>query len=312
MNTTLNMMPKMFPNIHWAAALTFLLLILQVVGGILYLVACFAFALLSGRLFSDINPEEFLGSTSILVINPVAFGLVLVIIMFLNRKLSCNILDYKKLSLSLVTPIFLISMGVWVICSEMDNLCRYFIPTPDLFKDTMNELQSLTPGTLVVVCLIAPITEELIFRGCFLRAFLTRHSITLSIFASAVLFGLLHVNPIQIPYSIFYGIILGWIYYKTSSLSLCTFSHILMNSTSCLALYLSSIGYKIPGLTEQTSSTFTMQPIWFNLLGLGLAIAGFWLLHKRTNHEPEQERAPSFIIPAGFNLNQMIYKKIEP
>lgn len=60
------------------------------------------------------------------------------------------------------------------------------------------------------VCLAAPIAEELLFRGLVLRS-LEPYGKKFAIVVSAVLFGLYHGNPIQTPYAILVGLILGYV-----------------------------------------------------------------------------------------------------
>ncbi len=56
----------------------------------------------------------------------------------------------------------------------------------------------------------APITEELLFRGLLLRG-VAPYGRKLAIFSSAILFGLYHANPIQIPYAILAGLVLAYV-----------------------------------------------------------------------------------------------------
>ena len=60
------------------------------------------------------------------------------------------------------------------------------------------------------VCLAAPITEEILFRGLVLRS-LEPYGKKFAIIVSAVLFGLYHGNPIQTPYALLVGLILGYV-----------------------------------------------------------------------------------------------------
>lgn len=67
--------------------------------------------------------------------------------------------------------------------------------------------------------LLAPVCEELVFRGAVLRALLRwtpRH--WLAIVISALLFALIHANPIQMPHAFLVGLLLGWLYYRTDSI----------------------------------------------------------------------------------------------
>ncbi len=56
----------------------------------------------------------------------------------------------------------------------------------------------------------APITEELLFRGLLLRG-IAPYNKKLAVFGSAILFGLYHANPIQIPYAILVGLVLAYV-----------------------------------------------------------------------------------------------------
>jgi membrane protease YdiL (CAAX protease family) len=69
------------------------------------------------------------------------------------------------------------------------------------------------------VGLLAPVSEELVFRGAILRALLrwtSRHWVAIAI--SAVLFALIHANPAQMPHAFLIGLLLGWLYYRTDSI----------------------------------------------------------------------------------------------
>lgn len=70
-----------------------------------------------------------------------------------------------------------------------------------------------------VVGLLAPVCEELVFRGAVLRALLrwaSSHWVAIAI--SAVFFALIHGNPAQMPHAFLIGLLLGWLYYRTDSI----------------------------------------------------------------------------------------------
>jgi len=60
------------------------------------------------------------------------------------------------------------------------------------------------------ITILAPVTEELLFRGLVLRT-LQPYGKRFAIFASAVVFGLLHGNVIQIPFAFLVGLVLGYV-----------------------------------------------------------------------------------------------------
>jgi membrane protease YdiL (CAAX protease family) len=70
-----------------------------------------------------------------------------------------------------------------------------------------------------VVGLLAPLAEELVFRGAVLRALLRwKSNPWVGIVISALLFALIHMNPAQMPHAFLVGLLLGWMYYRTDSI----------------------------------------------------------------------------------------------
>jgi hypothetical protein len=70
-----------------------------------------------------------------------------------------------------------------------------------------------------VVGLMAPLAEELVFRGAVLRALLRwKSNPWVGITISAVFFALIHMNPAQMPHAFLIGLLLGWMYYRTDSI----------------------------------------------------------------------------------------------
>ena len=83
------------------------------------------------------------------------------------------------------------------------------------------------------VGLLAPVCEELVFRGAILRALLKwtpRHWVAIAI--SALLFALVHANPAQMPNAFVIGLLLGWLYYRTDSVVPGVVYHWMNNSIS--------------------------------------------------------------------------------
>ena len=70
-----------------------------------------------------------------------------------------------------------------------------------------------------IVGLLAPLSEELVFRGAILRELLKwKENPWIGIIISAMLFSLVHMNPVQMPHAFLVGILLGWLYYRTDSI----------------------------------------------------------------------------------------------
>ena len=85
--------------------------------------------------------------------------------------------------------------------------------------------------------LLAPLAEELVMRGAVLRSLLSRlQRPWVAIAISALLFALIHLNPIQMPHAFLIGLLLGWLYWRTGSIVPGVAFH-WMNNTAAYVLY---------------------------------------------------------------------------
>lgn len=92
--------------------------------------------------------------------------------------------------------------------------------------------------SVISVCLLAPVLEEMLFRGIVLRSFLHQYSRTTAIVGSAVLFGLAHMNIYQFAVGVIFGCISGWLYERARSLWPCILLHLSYNSAVMVIYYI--------------------------------------------------------------------------
>lgn len=88
--------------------------------------------------------------------------------------------------------------------------------TERIFASLMKE-----PWGYVAVGILAPLAEEVVFRGAILRTLLdmmSKKNHWVAIMLSAVLFGVAHGNMAQFVNALLMGLLLGWMYYRTKSL----------------------------------------------------------------------------------------------
>lgn len=88
---------------------------------------------------------------------------------------------------------------------------------PNWIEDEQQQLLSNYWGYLAIG-LLAPLAEEIVFRGAVLRTLLTSMKPWTAIAVSALIFGAIHMNPAQIPFAFLAGILLGWMYWRTGSI----------------------------------------------------------------------------------------------
>ncbi|MBZ9632898.1 CPBP family intramembrane glutamic endopeptidase [Clostridium sp. FP1] len=76
---------------------------------------------------------------------------------------------------------------------------------------------------------IAPIYEEVIFRGILLKGMASKINPTVALVVSALFFALMHMNIPQGINAFLLGLIIGAIYLNTASIYLCIFAHFVNN-----------------------------------------------------------------------------------
>lgn len=115
--------------------------------------------------------------------------------------------------------------------SELMNL-------PDLMQVQFESMAESLWGILAIA-VIGPIVEEILFREG-IQGYMTRMGIApwKAILMSSLLFGIIHMNPAQIPFAFLIGLCLSLIYQKTQSITLTSLIHILNNSLAAMQLNL--------------------------------------------------------------------------
>ncbi len=113
------------------------------------------------------------------------------------------------------------------------------IPAPAWFWEMFNKIFDSDFGwwgAFMKVAVIAPIVEELIFRGIILQGLRRNYNSFVAVFMSALLFALYHLNPWQFPATFILGLLLGAIVLKTNSVVLSILGHSINNLLVLLSI----------------------------------------------------------------------------
>lgn len=157
------------------------------------------------------NPNEF--DTGFLILSSIlSFALVIVSVL-ICRDAQLNKASVTSVPLRcylLCLPLLLSAMFVLNVLSEWADL-------PNLNQEAFLQMAHNPFGVLSIV-VMAPLAEELVFRGAIEGHLLKQgHSATFAIVLSSAFFGVVHGNPVQIPFAFMLGMLLAWIYYRTRS-----------------------------------------------------------------------------------------------
>lgn len=137
-----------------------------------------------------------------------------------------------------VILLFGLGVGSQFFISGLLNLLQRYLG--NLFTDYTKQMGQLTDGNIVAVILllvlIAPITEELVFRGMILHHANRYVSFLSANILQAVLFGIYHLNVIQGLYAAMMGFLLGYVYYKFKTIFASMLLHMIINTSSLVVV----------------------------------------------------------------------------
>lgn len=237
----------------------------QIVGGIIAVPALF---------YKPLNhlllPLGFLAGTG---------ASIVILLMLTQTKFASIIKDIKR---SFTAAQVVLAIACWISFLPLIEFFTSLIPTDGplevlykLFEETFKMMLNYKLAGFITVCILAPILEEIIFRGIILKGMLNfKVNPIVAIVVNGFIFGLAHMNPWQFIGAGFLGAIFGFIYYRTKSLFLPMLLHFLNNafSFSFMLIY-----------GEMEENVF--QPNFYLITAMmSLGILALFLLYKNTNN----------------------------
>ena len=153
-----------------------------------------------------------------------------------GRKWKIKFLDpFKgdKLKPGFIACATITALGLNFIWGMLYNLITYYLNPEGTNTAYEVYTQYNTPPValwLMVIwtCVIAPITEEYMFRGILMRT-LSKYGATFGIVASALMFGLMHGNLAQTPMTFMIGLVMGYTTAKSGNIRQAIFIHTVNN-----------------------------------------------------------------------------------
>lgn len=171
----------------------------------------------------------------------------------ITDKERINVIDFLKLAVA-AQGVMLIGSSAAGALSDMLNEKLGIV-----VEDTTSELIGATDIWIVVlvVVIIGPIFEELIFRKIFVDT-LGKYSVGLAVFISAASFALFHGNLTQVIYTFGGGLILAWVYAKTKKFIYPVLLHMFINFFGSIPSLLVMDSYeRIMNMTDEELMTTT-------------------------------------------------------
>jgi hypothetical protein len=143
-------------------------------------------------------------------------------------------IDLAAFPLGVALQAVAVPLLYWPILELLDR-------TPD---DVSSEARDLTDaasgaGVLVlvlIVCVGAPIAEELFYRGLVLRSVEKRWSLAAGVAVATVVFGVAHFQALQLPALLLFGVVAGVLAARTGRLGPSILCHAGFNAFTLFAL----------------------------------------------------------------------------
>jgi membrane protease YdiL (CAAX protease family) len=219
-------------------------------------------------------------STSITGLSMVLSGIAMIWHLIHFKYVKFNLKSFTEIP----SKIIWLSIPFIVAGMLFLNLCSEFLGLPDLMQDTFFAMSRNVFG-IISIAIMAPLVEELLFRGA-IQGHLLRKGMNpwTALFIASAIFGIIHMNPIQIPFAFAIGMIFGWLYYRTGSLVPGIVGHFINNSIACIQMAVS---------TKEELNTTTIE--WLGegptyalfALSLAVMIGMFLYLKKRLPAAPD-------------------------
>jgi len=269
--------PRSFPTVWQALLLLGLLFILQLGATV---VVTFYQAL-------QAMPMQEL-TTTLAVVNVATFGAVAILGAAWSRVSARQLFYLRGFSPLLILPMLVMMLGLIIVVSELDNVLQRFLPMPDWFIEMLAGLglgEGFALGTFIVLVIVAPLTEEPLFRGILLHGFTRNYGTWWAVLGTAFLFGAIHLNPWQFVGAFFLGIVFAWWTLKTRSILPAILGHALNNGMVIITADVLNI--EIQGFNAWEEGVHAHQPWWFTLAGVVLVLVGAGILHKMWSRQED-------------------------
>lgn len=214
-------------------SIIFLVFVLDIFAQVLSTILLFAYLSLNGEIkyFRNYTLETTI-CTNLLV-------LLFLWIYFIRKKRKFNKeVFFTKLNLKFLVPLFLLSISLVFLINEFVELFPW--PENFLFSYYENTNLIIEKSSLLIfihTVIIAPILEEIIFRGIIYKKLKSIMPMSFAILISSVFFAVAHNGVIWMTYTFILGLIFAWIFEMCDSLIASILAHTLFNLLGFISNY---------------------------------------------------------------------------
>lgn len=172
-------------------------------------------------------------------------GIIIIVITFSFFKLWNYFFPPKTSKCSILKSVFLAYLAFipWNFLSSMIITLisrRSLSDNPQLFIQTLlneNFTQTSKIYLSIIATFIAPFVEEALFRGIIFSYLLKKKPATHAVILTSILFAAVHMESLYFLSLFLLGIVLTWVYIRTSSLLAPILLHMLINLTAIIYVW---------------------------------------------------------------------------
>lgn len=179
--------------------------------------------------------------------------------------------SYWSTLVLVVPPVLLLVPAILLLDTVLISFLESILSLSVWEEKAFTDMVSGNLAAAISICILAPLFEEMIFRGVLLRGFLAQHTRWAAISFSALFFGVAHFNIYQFALAFLLGLLLGWLFERSRSLIPCIALHAAINT--CVFVL----------STPQEQSTQSVLPtdsIGWWLIATALAFIGVLALRR--------------------------------
>jgi membrane protease YdiL (CAAX protease family) len=138
---------------------------------------------------------------------------------------------------------------------------------PDKYFEMMNEAIGSGGWAILTTVILAPVCEEMLFRGLILEYIKQKRGVTAAVVLSALIFGLVHAPILpQMVGAFIMGIMLGYVYVLTGSLLSVIIIHAANNALSYLFMELAG------GQSTELRDILGNDPLFWTIFGASVVV----------------------------------------
>ena len=183
------------------------------------------------------TPDDVLYEWSTAIAGVVQYAIILAIVLLLSRGIAPQALGLRRPASWGRAAGWIVAglVSIWVIGSIL-NIFLKAGEEQGLVPDGWDSSRAAPfVANFVVVAVVAPVVEELTYRGLGFAALRDARGATAAIVLTAIAFGLAHGLVVALPVLTIFGAILAWLRWKTESLYPTIILHAVFNGAALIA-----------------------------------------------------------------------------